>query len=266
MNIIAVDDEREALQLLEKAILEASPGCNLRCFCSQEEALAYVQDNKVDIAFLDIEMPGVDGISLAENMIGIHGKVNIIFTTGHSRYAVNAFSLPASGYILKPVRTKAIKRELFKLRYTAGECGEKRVMIKCFGGFGVFVDNEPLLFTRSKSKELLAYLVHKQGAGINNSEIAAVLWENQSNTRSAQSNARNVIAQLMKTLKEAGVENIVRRVRNSIAVNVNCISCDYYDYMHDKSHASNAFTGEYMSEYSWAEYTAGYLHEKWLRR
>lgn len=262
MNIIAVDDERRSLKMIEKALAQVAPDAVVHGFTSVADALAYARGHWVDVAFLDIMMGEMNGLLLAKHLKDIHGRTNIVFLTGYSQYAGNAFDLRASGYVMKPVSPERVKAELDNLRNPPVPEVTQRVRIQCFGGFAVFVDGQPLPFTRAKPRELLAYLVHKQGAAVNNAQIAALLWEERANTLSVQSNTRNVIAQLMQLLRQAGVEDILCKARNSTSVNVQKVSCDYYDYLRGSVSGINAYTGEYLGDYSWAEFTAAFLDKK----
>lgn len=262
MNIMAVDDERRALRLLENALAVASPEASIHGFLSTEDALAYAQRNPVDVAFLDILMGGMNGLILAKRLKEIRSTTNIIFVTGYSEYAGNAFAMYASGYVMKPVSPERIVDELKNLRNPVITEKVPRVRIQCFGSFAVFVDGVPLPFTRAKPRELFAYLVHRKGAPITNSHIAAVLWEDQPHSLSVQSNTRNVIAQLTQLLKDVGIADILCKARNSTAINIEKVSCDYYDYLRGKAEAVNAYTGEYMSDFSWGEFIVASLEGK----
>ncbi len=259
MNMIAVDDKRPVLLGVERAIREASPDCELKGFTSAKKALAYARDVRIDVAFLDIDMAEMSGLALAKGLKDIYGQTNIIFVTGYSEYAVDAFDMAASGYILKPAEPEAITRELSRLRNPV-EAGAERVRIKCFSNFSVFVNGEPLVITRKKPRELLAYLVHKRGSFVRTAEIAAVLWEDITDTGSVKANLRQVVFRLMNILKDAGIEDIILKKWDQMAVDTDKISCDYYDFMERKTSGVNAYTGEYMSEYSWAEFTVDYLN------
>lgn len=262
MNIIAVDDERAALSALEKAIKEGAPNANLACFSSPRDALEYGQKTPIDVAFLDIDMHEMDGLSLAKSLKDVRGQTNIVFVTAYSQYANSAFKLRASGYVMKPIDPKCVLEELEYLRHPAAPPKTEKVRLQCFGSFAVFLEGQPLMFSRPKTKELLAYLVHKRGAGATSSEIASVLWENREYNKSTQSQTRNIISQLTKFLKEAGIEDILIKSWNSIAIDTRKVSCDFYDALEGDVSALNTYTGEYMSEYSWAEFTIGYLNEK----
>lgn len=266
MNIIAVDDERLSLSLLESTILSAAPAARLRCFSSPFEALEYATGNPIDIAFLDIDMSELSGLLLAQRLKEIHPRLNIIFVTGYSEFGTNAFTLRASGYLLKPVRPSAVENELKFLRYPLeDDAPPVRVRVKCFGGFDLFVDGERLPFSRSKPKELLAYLVHQTGAGVTIAQIAAVLWEDRAYTRRTQNYVQTVISRMLKILREAGIDDIILRSWNSISIDPKKITCDYYEFLNGDIAARNSFAGDYMGGYSWAQTTEALLTQMRLK-
>lgn len=255
MNIIAVDDELAALDDLMQAIKQAAPDAQLAGYTESMDALRYAQGRQVDVAFLDMRMAKLDGLSLAEELKRLNPQINVIAVTGYSEYALPAHHIHVSGFLEKPVSVESVEFELSVLRNKPKDTGPPRVHIQCFGSFGVFVHGKPLLFTREKTKELLAFLVYKQGAAVSIAEIVAVLWENKPNSPAVQSNARNVIARLGNALREAGIEDIILKARNSIAIVANKVSCDYYDYLANKEQFARTFHGEFLTDYSWAEPT-----------
>lgn len=258
MNIIAVDDERNALWLLERAIVDAAPQAQLRCFDAARDALAYVRENKVDVAFVDIEMAEMNGLALAKCIKDICGETNIIFVTGFSHYMESAFEMHASGYVLKPIQPERVAQELEDLRRPIAQPVQK-VYIQCFGSFEVFVDGKPLLFRRGKAKEALAYLVDRKGASVSKKELAAVLWEDQPYSHSVQSHLYVLLREITRAFAEAGIENLVFGRRGLYALDISRVRCDYYDFEKGIAAAVNRYHGEYMSSYSWAEFTAGFL-------
>lgn len=261
MNIIAVDDEQLALRDLKESIEDAVPGAALTCFRTADEALAFARVQPVDVAFLDVEMAETNGITLALALKEIRGQTNIIFVTGHADYMGSAFSMHASGYVFKPANRQKILKELENLRHPIIHAEMGPLHIKCFGSFEVFVDGKPLPFSRSKSKELLAYLVNQYGSGVTTAKIAAILWEDKVYNRSLQKQTQTIISQMMAVLKAAGIDDIIIKNWNSLAVDTSRFTCDYYDFLRGDVAALNAYTGEYMGDYSWAEFTAGLLTE-----
>ena len=109
MIAIAVDDEALMLGALVAAI-EASPDITrVESFSDCEEALEFVKTGPVDIAFLDINMRGMGGLSLAEKIIAVRPHCKIVFCTGYEEYAIPAFKLHASGYLLKPISKEDVQ-------------------------------------------------------------------------------------------------------------------------------------------------------------
>ena len=134
-----------------------------------------------------------------------------------------------------------------------------RVMVQTFGNFQVFIDGEPVQFSRSKSKELFAFLIDRRGGGVTNAETAAILFEDKEYNRSVKNQVQTIISQLMEGLRKFGVEDIIVRQWNSLAVDTHKIQCDYFDFLEGRENDMLPFAGEYMINYSWAEYTNGYL-------
>lgn len=177
MRILAVDDERIALESLMKTLKKAVPEAEIQGFRMGKKALEYVRGVPCDIAFLDIELRDVKGIDLAAALKEINPNINIIFTTGYSEYAAEAFLIHASGYVMKPVTLEKIERELSELRYQIELPSRKKVYIRTFGDFEVFdSEGRPLKFRYKKTKELLAYLVDRKGALCSMQECMEILW------------------------------------------------------------------------------------------
>jgi len=261
MNIIAVDDEQLALISIEHSIKKALPDIELTCFDSPGKAINHAKENKVDLAFLDIEMVGMNGLQLAKCLKDIYSKSNIIFTTGHPQYALDAYNLHASGYLMKPVSDKAITEAMEYLFHPVDLYSSKPIYIQTFGNFEVFVDNDPLAFSRSKTKEMLAYLVLRRGARCSNNEVISVLWEDKPDSKSLQNQFRHLVMDLRKTLRSANAEEILVKQRGYLAVLPGRFSCDLYDFLAADAGAVNKYMGEFMSQYSWAEFTNAYLDE-----
>jgi two-component SAPR family response regulator len=248
MKILLVDDEELQLIRLEKICKKIRPEDEYFIYTNPVKAFREVKDIKIDIAFLDIEMPGYNGVEMAKRLIGINPQINIIFVTAYDDYAIDAYKLHASGYIMKPVSEEDIKKELDGLRYTVEkQDNEKLIQVKCFGNFEVFKDGVPLKFHRQKSKELFAYLVDREGAATNMNELNAVLWDEDKN-----SYLRNLIADIQDTLKEVGASDVFIKRYNECFIDVSKIDCDAYEYKKNNPEAIRAYRGEYMIQYSWA--------------
>jgi len=261
MQIIAVDDEHLALKNVERVVRNALPECELSCFDTPSVALGYAKNNPIDIAFLDIEMGGMNGLELAKRLKEINGHTSVIFITGYSDYAVEAYSVPACGFIVKPVSAKAVLGAMEHLRKPVEKVAP-RLRVQCFGNFEVFKNGVPLYFPRKKAKELFAYLVHKRGTTCTTQELIAVLFEDKSGKASLQKQIQTHISVMMKVLREAGVDDVVLKGFNSIAIDPGKIDCDYYNFIKWDPEAVNQYMGEYITNYAWAEFMIGYLDSK----
>ena len=262
MNILAVDDEYYALELLKSALEEVAAGACIYLCRDVEAALQTAREQPIDVAFLDIHMPKKSGIELARELKDIHPKINIVFTTGYSEYMKEGIDLRMSGYVMKPVTPEAVRTELENLRNPIEWSIDRRIKILTFGNFDVFVDGSPLKFERKQSKEILAYLIDKRGTSATYPELAAILWEDEEYDRTKQKNLQVYIASLVKTLHAADVKDLILKSRQGILVNTKIVDCDFYRFLEGDVRAINSFTGQYMSAYSWAEFTVGYLENR----
>ena len=262
MNILAVDDEYYALELMKHSLEEVAGGSTVYLCRDVRCALQTATENKIDVAFLDIHMPEMNGVELARELKLLNPKVNIVFATGFSEYMKEGIDLRMSGYIMKPVTPEAVKTELENLRNPIEWSNEKRIKILTFGNFDIFVDGEPLKFERKQAKEILAYLVDKRGTSATYAELAAMLWEDEDYDRTKQKNLQVYIASLVKSLHSVEVKDLILKNRQGILVNTKIVDCDYYRFLEGDVRAINSFTGQYMSAYSWAEFTVGYLENQ----
>ena len=101
-------------------------------------------------------------------------------------------------------------------------------------------------FARSKSKELFAYLIDREGAAVSLNELNAVLWDEDKS-----SYLRNLIVDIQNTLKEVGAEDVFVKRHSECFVNVDKINCDAYEYKKNNPTAIRMYRGEYMAQYSW---------------
>ncbi len=262
MLFFALDDEPKMLRLLHRAIAEAEPGAEIMDFSDEEELFDVMRkyDAKPDVVFLDIEMPGRNGLQVAVEIKDRSPETAIIFVTGYSHYAIKAFRIHANGYLLKPADPEKIREELDHLKLEKKEDNtDDKLQVVCFGWFGVFWKGEPLIFKRQKEKELLAYLIDRNGAACTSSEVIAALWEDETDERAARNRLRTILSDLRKTLSDIGMDAVLIREHRQVAIRRELLDCDYYRMLDGDVDALNSYNGEYMKQYSWAEMTSGEL-------
>lgn len=247
MNILLVDDEELQLIRLEKSVYSVLPEAKLFSFSNPIKAYEESQKTKMDLAFLDIEMPGLDGIRLAKKLKTVNPLINIVFVTAYDNYALEAYKIHASGYISKPVNKEKILEEIKELNKSSFPISNKKLQVKCFGNFEIFYKGAPVKFTYQKSKEVFAYLIDREGALINLNELNAILWEEDH-----KSYLRNLITDIQKTLKAIDCDDVFKKIHNGCYIDVNKVDCDAYEYKKDNPDAINLYRGEYMIQYPWA--------------
>ncbi len=254
MIAIAVDDEALMLGALVSAI-EASPDITeVIKFSDCDAALDFVRNNTLDIAFLDINMRGMGGLALAESILAARPDCKIVFCTGYEEYAIPAFKLHASGYLMKPISAEDVQGEIDNIKGIHQK--ERPLTVKCFGNFEVYAKNEVLVFKRLKTKELFAFLVDRNGAGMTAKQICAVLFQEDTDDTKNSAYLRQLVMDLKNTLKSVGAEAVFCHETPCYRVDTSLIKCDYISYLET---GKPEFHGEYMTQYSWAEQTCAML-------
>ena len=261
MKILVVEDGQQAAGSLARTLCRAAPGSEYLCAPTAADALRLARRGPLDAAFLDLEMPGMGGLAVARTLQKLQPRCNLIVATAHPEYALEALQMFVSGFLLKPAGEADVRAVLANLRYPPAEA-PAGIKIQCFGNFEIFVGGRPLAFKRSKSKELLAYLVDRNGATCTNGEMLAVLWEDRPDTASLHSHLRNLIFDLNHTLEGAGVTGLLVRGRSMLAIDTGKVDCDYYNYLRGDRSSANTYRGEYMTQYSWAEVTRSALRQQ----
>lgn len=265
MYILVADDEHIMLKELITELGQVFPNAEIHGFQEPLKAERWASElaqegKELAYAFLDIRMRGMNGIELARRLKVLHPGTALIFCTAYTEYAFDAMGLYAKGYLLKPVSAENIVRTLDEMVYdwrSSRDIQEQHFYIKTFGNFEVFVNGQPLVFEREKAKEMLAYLIDRSGSSVTTEQLAVVLWEDRVYDKTLKNYVSTILASLRKTLRQVGKEDILIKTRNHLSVNPDKIRCDAYDYEKGIMPAVNSFRGEYMVNYSWAEFKTG---------
>ena len=259
MKVICVDDEPLAVEytLGQCALLPEID--EVKGFTQAQSALDWIRDHSADLAILDINMPEIDGITLAARIKQARPETAILFLTAYKEYAFDAYAVHPTGYLLKPVSQEKLAAEV---RHAFGETHrstQEHVRVRTFGTFDVFVDDRPVSFKLAKAREILAFLVDKQGSGVTRAEIFAAVWEDNLYDRRMQKQLDVYIRSLRGTLQEYGIQQILEMEKGILRVRPETFACDAYLFYSGDSDTINAYRGEYMSSYSWASMTEAIL-------
>lgn len=258
MHIIYVDDEMPAIDNFRLTTENFPEIKSQHTFQSGEEALEFVKNNEIDAAFLDMEMPGIHGLELARKLQEHDHNIRIVFVTAFGQYALEAWNVNASGYLLKPYSAADIRKELAKCDYRP--LPTRRIVIQTVPTFSVTVNGAPLHISGAKSRELLALLVDHGEQGFTVGEGIACLWPDRPNDSNTQSLFRMTYKRLADTLKEAGIGHILISRNNRRFLKTDEVECDLYRILAGDKQAARKYNGEYLREYEWAEERNAHLH------
>ena len=262
MHVVYVDDEKPAIDNFRLTTENFPEIRSLHTFESGEAALAYAKDHTVDVAFLDVEMPGIHGMGLAQKLKELDGSIRIIFVTAYSQYALEAWNVGATGYLLKPYTAADIHRELGKCVYRP--LPSQKVVIETIPTLLVTVNGVPLHISSAKARELFALLVDHGERGFTAGEGIAYLWPERENNAGSQSLLRMTYKRLVDTLEEAGAGHILDSRENRRYLKTEEVDCDLYRILAGDKQAARKYAGEYLREYSWAEERNAQLY--WMLR
>jgi two-component SAPR family response regulator len=250
MKVVCLDDEKIILQDMIMNCKKVEKIDEVVGFNNFNALVEYLKNNTCDVIFSDINMPDVNGIDIAKYLRENHPEINVVFTTGYTEYTNQAIRANAKGYLLKPVSKEMIEEQINY--FLDNNELNKRVVVQSFGNFDIKVDGKPLPLS-SKAKEALAYLVDRNGSAVNRKERAAVIYEDDSYSRTIQSYITKIFAELKKVLEEHKLEDLLLVDTNTYAINTNLIICDSYEFLKVNKKYKNAYHGEYMIQYPWAD-------------
>lgn len=135
---------------------------------------------------------------------------------------------------------------------------------KTFGNFTLLHEGQAVKFSRSKTAELIAYLICKNGSSANTKELLCALYGEHADSARYGSSLRALISDAKKTFSELEIQNFFSAEYNNFRINPEAVKCDYYDFLAGDQAAKKRYAGQFMSQYSWAEETAAFLERKAL--
>ena len=219
MIALCVDDEPIMLALLQKAV-EASPDIDeVVAFGKADDALAWAETHHFDMAFLDIELHGINGTEVAHRLREKSPYLPIIFCTGYSEYALDAIQLHADGYLLKPIHAEDVQNELDRL---AGKTSTKPLLYISDNGM-IFKDKngEAFAFRRGRTYDLVRILLEADGEPLTNYELYDELFGRISGFMEKNSNYfSKLTGDLSATLALHGAGEVLIKTANKYALDM----------------------------------------------
>lgn len=252
MKMIIVDNDQIAVDIFAYESKEIEDLEIVGTFENGVDAYTYVQEHPVDLAVLDIQMEGMDGLSLGVLLKRESPDLKLIYITSSDEHARDAVRLHADGYLTKPYS----RGELTFCIETARQKMTKsipQVFAKTFGHFDLYVDGQPIMFRSAKAKELLALLIDREGGTVNSDQIIGTLWEDRPNDESTQNLCSKIVRTLKKELSNYQIEELLITKRGIRRIDKDKLECDLYQLLSGDERAAEQYMGEYMVDYSWAE-------------
>ena len=251
MRAIIVDDEILMIRKFKRYSEHIDDLELIGEFDNGEQAIEFVKNNPVEVAFLDVEMPVMNGIELARELKKLRKDIIIVFVTAFDEYIAESNKIGGDYYLIKPYSEVILEIMMDKIRILCRR-QNKTVFIQTFGRFTVKKDDIPIRLT-GKAKEILALIVTKKGKEISNEEIYSTIWENRPYSNSNMVVYFNALRRLKERLKEAGIEDLLISTARGQMVNIEVFDCDYYAWKEKSIEKENQFEGEFLPEYSWGE-------------
>lgn len=262
MRAICVEREMQELEQTVSVCRILPQVQDVQGFVSAQEALAWAQAHPVDLALLELNLPDMEGLRLAEGIREKKPETAILFLSSEPMVPTEVFSVHPAGCLRKPVNRESLAAEVSYAFEVHQKNATLHVSVRTFGSFVVEVDGVSVAFRRSKAKELLAYLVDRQGGSVSRAQIFAALWEDETYDRARQKQLDVIVRSLCDTLEEYGIGEILERKRGYMRIRPEMMDCDMFRFLKGDPEAVNSYRGEYMSSYSWASLTEAFMTER----
>ena len=127
MRILIVDDHKTIVDDMTAKLKELRPDAECTGITRPSEVIQMLTERQFDVVFMDIEMPGINGIKLAEKILALYPRTNIIYITGYTEYAFESYKTFASAFLAKPITKKALKNALGNLRYPVSDITDEMI-------------------------------------------------------------------------------------------------------------------------------------------
>lgn len=262
MKIIYVDDEKALLENFKLTVEGLSRIESLELFKKSEDALKWAEENPVDVAFLDVEMPVMNGIELARRLKEKDENIRIVFVTAYQQYALDAFGVEAIGYLLKPYDREEVEHELDKASRIK-PIPKKQIVIHTMPDLLITVDGTPISMGHTKVEELLALLVDRGEVGITGGDALACLWEGNPKDNNKY---WVTFSRLRDKLREEGLDHILASEGKKKYIRTDQVECDLYRMLAGDAQVISQYSGKYLRRYSWAEERNAQLTEMKKKR
>jgi two-component system, LytTR family, response regulator len=295
MKVILVDDEQLALKYMEHQLRKVSQIEILGKFIDPFEAKRFVLETEADVVFLDIHLPEINGIELAEQLLQHKPQLNVVFVTAYDEYAIKAFELNALDYVLKPVQKDRLEITLRRIqermdgRKTQGEVEgnslqEGRLKIRMFRQFQIEASSTlhpvQIRWRTTKAQELFLHLLQHREQLVRKSVLVELLWPGYEPSR-AYSQLYTAVYHIRKTLEPYSEYMHINSATDGYVLQLDNVDLDVETWeqfvgsvttLDERTAAEleavlDLFQGDYLQDYDywWAESERYRFKSSWLR-
>ena len=287
LKAVLIDDEPLALDYLEHLLNKIAEYEIVGKYTNPIEAKKALTEMKVDVVFLDIEMPGLNGIELAEKITEMNPNSSIVFVTAFDHFAIKAFELNSLDYLLKPIQferiqstTKRLKKQMDLLK-NHRQTEEESLHIQLFRDPSIVRDGRAvsLKWRTSKAQQLFFYLIHHRDRMVSKSELIELLWPDFI-IEKAQTQLYSTVYQVRKTIKIFKEKISILSEGNGYRIALKDVKVDVDQFeqllrlnesvceenIEEYERALTFFTGEYFQGYDfiWADNDQFRMRMLWL--
>lgn len=237
IRVIIVDDEPLALVSMKKHLNEFDNIEVIRTFTTAKDVLKEGPTLDFQVAFLDVEMPGMSGLEVAQLLKTWDKNICIIFVTAYRDYAVQAFDVQSLDYLLKPVSKSRLEitinriQKLFQKNLSSEKTRTHQkpmLQIRCFGEFVVSFDEKVIHWRTIKSKELFAFLFLQLHMPVPRDNILDSLWSD-TDVKKARVQLHTTVSYLRTTLSSYGYTDVIEYANGCYILKLNDFQCDAFD-------------------------------------
>lgn len=229
MKVVLIDDEQLAMDVLIIVLLQIEGIEIAGTYTDARRAFVEIGNLNVDVVFLDMEIGEIHGLEFAEGLMLKFPRIEVVFVTAHTQYALDAFEVNAVDYLLKPVKVERLKKTISKLQDKLKHYGgdrnltkppEKQLFAHTMGSFQLFdTEKRAVKWRTKKVKELFVYLWHHKEDATHRTRIMDELWGELPDEKAATL-LYTTVYQLRKGIKEIGIENPISLINEKYVLNV----------------------------------------------
>ncbi|MEC1752619.1 response regulator [Bacillus mojavensis] len=290
MNALIVDDEHLALLHFKNMLERTNAFQSITAFQDPIEALEHAAILAIDAVFLDIEMPGINGIELAEAIQAQNENVQVVFITAYNEFAIKAFELNAIDYLLKPVIYKRLETTVERIRTNnklraPAENTEAHYFIQCFGSLQFYQilnsvkTNIPVKWRTSKAREIYAFLLQNQGRVVSKDLLIDLFWPNYDVSK-ASTQLYSTIYQIRKLIGQVPFGQSIEKTETGYILRFSGVKIDVVEWerslkeapplntstLHQHMDMLMSYENHYFMEYGylWAEPEKTRLAQLWI--